>query len=402
MLHIVRGPVLRGRLHKLPDVRAFLLSGSEYSSDSSSPPGDRDDKPKKLQTTAQKKASTAEEESKKSSAALNRLNELLSMMNTESELKLVKKVDLPRPKGKKVKERKAAAEESDSDSDTEERPRDLAQATRNVANSLGGDPKKTESELLSKLLGSAGAGEGGDSLTNIITGMAVDRDAREKASDPTRSTLVKKAIDSKRSKQQQRAVDDAGMKQRSDLSSKDRSDRKRIAKQQKQQQLLQSSPGGPGSVKLFDGEPLGIFTDLASLKDISDKLPTWQKLQERELKLSVTHPPANYFQKMALWTEQGKLWKFPIDNEQGRDEEQRVPFTEHVFLEEHLEPWCPKRGPIRHFMELVCVGLSKNHYITAQEKRDHIAWYRDYFEQKKDLLKEVIVQEAEKAKEIEK
>ncbi|XP_035784894.1 28S ribosomal protein S31, mitochondrial-like isoform X2 [Anopheles albimanus] len=398
MLHIVRGPVLR-RLYKLPDVRAFLLSSSEFSSDSSSPPGDGNDKAQKSQTAARKKASTVEEDSKKSSAALNRLNELLSMMNTESELKLVKKVDLPRPKGKKAKERKAVEEESDSDSDAEERPRDLAQATRNVANSLGGDPKKTESELLSKLLGSSAANEGGDSIANIITGMAVDRNAREKARDPTRSTLVKKSIDSKRSKQQQRAADDA---QRSDVASKDRLDRKRANQKLKQQQQLQSSPGGPGSVKLFDGEALGIFTDLASLKDVPDKLATWQKLQERELKLSVTHPPANYFQKMALWTEQGKLWKFPIDNEQGRDEEQRVPFTEHVFLEEHLEPWCPKRGPIRHFMELVCVGLSKNHYITAQEKRDHIAWYRDYFEQKKDLLKEVIVQEAEKAKEIEK
>ncbi|XP_050091281.1 28S ribosomal protein S31, mitochondrial isoform X2 [Anopheles aquasalis] len=400
MLHIVRGPVLR-RLHKLPDVRAFLLSSSEFSSDSSAPPpGDGDDKPQKSQAAAaRKKASTVEEESKKSSVALNRLNELLSMMNTESELKLVKKVDLPRPKGKKAKERKAAEEESDSDSDAEERPRDLAQATRNVANSLGGDAKKTESELLSKLLGSSAAGEGGDSLANIITGMAVDRDAQGKARDPTRSTLVKKSIDSKRSKQQQRAADDT---QRSDFASKDRSDRKRANQKQKQLQQLQSTPGGPGSVKLFDGEPLGIFTDLASLKDVPDKLPTWQKLQERELKLSVTHPPANYFQKMALWTEQGKLWKFPIDNEQGRDEEQKVPFTEHVFLEEHLESWCPKRGPIRHFMELVCVGLSKNHYITAQEKRDHIDWYRDYFEQKKELLQEVIVQEADKAKEIEK
>lgn len=44
---------------------------------------------------------------------------------------------------------------------------------------------------------------------------------------------------------------------------------------------------------------------------------TWQTLHERELRLAVTHPPTNYFQEMILWTEQGKLWKFPIDNEQG-------------------------------------------------------------------------------------
>ena len=56
-------------------------------------------------------------------------------------------------------------------------------------------------------------------------------------------------------------------------------------------------------------------------------------------------------------------------------------FHAHVFLEHHLEPWCPKKGPIRHFMELVCVGLSKNPYISAQKKLDHINWYKDYFEQ---------------------
>ena len=34
------------------------------------------------------------------------------------------------------------------------------------------------------------------------------------------------------------------------------------------------------------------------------------------------------------------------------------PFYNHVFLEHHLEPWCPRSGPIRQFMETVCLGLS--------------------------------------------
>ncbi|KAL9692295.1 hypothetical protein quinque_016493 [Culex quinquefasciatus] len=122
------------------------------------------------------------------------------------------------------------------------------------------------------------------------------------------------------------------------------------------------------NVKLFDGEPLGIFTDPSLLRESPDVLKTWNALHERELRLAVTHPPANHFQKMALWTEQGKLWRFPINNEQGFDEESKVSFTEHIFLEDHLEP-------------------------CAQEKREHILWFRDYFEQKKDLLKQVIVQE---------
>lgn len=89
---------------------------------------------------------------------------------------------------------------------------------------------------------------------------------------------------------------------------------------------------------------------------------------------------------MIQWTEQGKLWRFPIDNEQDWHLEKDVDFSEHVLLEMFIEDWCPPSGPVRHFMELICVGLSKNHWLTAQEKRDHIDWYRGYFEEKKDLL----------------
>lgn len=77
---------------------------------------------------------------------------------------------------------------------------------------------------------------------------------------------------------------------------------------------------------------------------------------------------------MALWTEQGNLCNFPIDNEQGLSEEAATDFSEHILLEQHLEHWCPKKGPIRHYMELVCVGLAKNPYISATEKKDHILW----------------------------
>lgn len=69
--------------------------------------------------------------------------------------------------------------------------------------------------------------------------------------------------------------------------------------------------------------------------------------------------------------------------------EENVYFTEHVFLEKHLESWCPSKGPVRHFMELVCVGLSKNSYMTVEAKREHLEWYKSYFEEKKALLKEI-------------
>lgn len=152
---------------------------------------------------------------------------------------------------------------------------------------------------------------------------------------------------------------------------------------------------------MFGEKPLGIFVNLNDLKDTPDVLATWQRLQERELKLSIIHPPANYFQKMILWTEQGKLWQFPIDNEQGLDDEAKNYFTEHIFLDKHIESWCPRKGPIRHFMELVCVGLSKNPYYSVQQKIDHIEWFRQYFDEKKDILEKNIVQQGSPIKSVE-
>lgn len=85
------------------------------------------------------------------------------------------------------------------------------------------------------------------------------------------------------------------------------------------------------------------------------------------------------------------------------EEEQNVYFAEHVFLEKYLESWCPTKGPIRHFMELVCVGLSKNPYVSVQDKKEHIEWFQEYFNDKKQLLREIGALPAEeiaKAKQI--
>jgi hypothetical protein len=35
-------------------------------------------------------------------------------------------------------------------------------------------------------------------------------------------------------------------------------------------------------------------------------------------------------------------------------------------------------------MEMVVTGLSKNPHYTAQEKRDNVEWYREYFAQFSD------------------
>lgn len=75
----------------------------------------------------------------------------------------------------------------------------------------------------------------------------------------------------------------------------------------------------------------------------------------------------------------------------GLEEEASVSFHEHIFLERHLEEGFPRQGPVRHFMELVVVGLSRNPYLTVQQKKENISWFRDYFQQKEDVLKEAEV-----------
>lgn len=63
-------------------------------------------------------------------------------------------------------------------------------------------------------------------------------------------------------------------------------------------------------------------------------------------------------------------------------------FHDHIFLEKHLADF-PKEGPIRHFMELVICGLSKNPYLSVREKEEHIEWFQQYFKAKEELLQEI-------------
>ncbi|KAF6029598.1 mRpS31 [Bugula neritina] len=82
--------------------------------------------------------------------------------------------------------------------------------------------------------------------------------------------------------------------------------------------------------KLSDGdllagvEPLHIFNPQKWTEaNLGDPIPmpdTWKKQFETQLEESKFFPH-NAFEEMIQWTEEGKLWKFPIDNEQGMDEE---------------------------------------------------------------------------------
>ncbi|XP_026566240.1 28S ribosomal protein S31, mitochondrial [Pseudonaja textilis] len=150
---------------------------------------------------------------------------------------------------------------------------------------------------------------------------------------------------------------------------------------------------------LYSGERLQIFTPKSEGAHETDTvaIPTiWDLEFAKTIASNVS--PQNGFEEMIQWTKEGKLWEFPINNEVGLEDD--AEFYEHIFLDKHLADF-PKEGPIRHFMELVACGLSKNPYLTVKQKVEHIQWFRDYFKEKEQLLKEIEAHEKEALVQIE-
>jgi len=258
---------------------------------------------------------------------------------------------------------------------------DVVTATKGVARMAKTENKKrkTESDLLKKLMSVSQeakdakkdnevAGESDASpsvsMSSLIGDMKIEKSKPlKKSSDPEASFDTKRPrsgepFDKKELTMEQMAF----LQKRAKM---------RRTESVKTQQL--------GSVDLFSGTPLGIFTEPLEESSDKDLLKTWRACEQRELKILSTPSPRNRLEEMVLLTKQGKLWHFPVDNEQGLDYSDD-PFYEHVFLEHHLDPWCPKMGPVRHFMEVVCLGLSKNPYVSSVKKQETILWFKEYFE----------------------
>ncbi|XP_062981341.1 small ribosomal subunit protein mS31 isoform X2 [Elgaria multicarinata webbii] len=158
---------------------------------------------------------------------------------------------------------------------------------------------------------------------------------------------------------------------------------------------LQREKGRMERKELFTGKRLNIFTSTSKTEEALETVTTptlWDVELAKEITAVRDQAPQNGFEEMIQWTKEGKLWEFPINNEAGLEED--AEFHEHIFLDKYLADF-PKEGPIRHFMELVTCGLSKNPYLSVKEKVQHIEWFRDYFKEKEELLKEIEAHEKE-------
>ncbi|NWW07671.1 RT31 protein, partial [Oreocharis arfaki] len=237
---------------------------------------------------------------------------------------------------------------------------ELVKAASAVASSLPRNKKQTESELLAQLRRHEETTDkqkkgGTINIRNVISEMTVKRQTPAQ-----RSARMSGRISLR--------LDEDGQRIRPERSSAQSID----------------------SRSLKVGKRLNIFTKASTepehaLKTVSS--PTiWDLEFAKEVAAVTAQPPRNGFEEMIQWTKEGILWEFPIDNEVGMEDD--AEFHEHIFLEKHLEGF-PKEGPIRHFMELVICGLSKNPYLSVKQKVEHIEWFQKYFEEKKELLQEI-------------
>ncbi|KAM5277848.1 small ribosomal subunit protein mS31 [Hipposideros larvatus] len=140
---------------------------------------------------------------------------------------------------------------------------------------------------------------------------------------------------------------------------------------------------------IFKGKRLNIFDPKAVTEEApeTEAAPSlWDVEFAKQLAAMNEQHFQNGFEEMIQWTKEGILWEFPINNEAGFDDDGSE-FHEHVFLDKYLEDF-PKQGPVRHFMELVTCGLSKNPYLSVKQKVEHIEWFRNYFNEKQDILKQ--------------
>ncbi|XP_037798772.1 28S ribosomal protein S31, mitochondrial-like [Penaeus monodon] len=343
--------------------RCGLLSRGQLRPLCSVPPDD--DKAPEKQELPETKADD------KKAAAKKKLNDLLASLATTDRIPVERtsslKLSQPKPR-QKTKPPKANDEAPQPPEEQVVEP-ELAAATKEVAKSLGGDVEATESELLSTL-----------------RSHALDTSASEKPS----TNLSELFVGLKVERSQSKPVFERPRRKRYD-----RNDQQRMQQgTQRPDEFVQPTrlvSREYVQTDIFGGEPLNIFSseEIIEKEIVESACPMWDATHAREIQQTVVQPPSNAFVEMIQWTRQGKLWTFPIDNEIGLEEEMKIGFQEHVFLEHHLEGWCPRRGPIRHFMELVCTGLSKNPYLTVERKKAHIMWYKNYFEEKHDLLKEI-------------
>ncbi|XP_038048116.1 28S ribosomal protein S31, mitochondrial-like [Patiria miniata] len=355
-----------------------------------------------LSTSARRYDSTEEKEddapAERPSAAKNLLSTLTGLKverNVSSQVGSSARLRSAAADFRDLLGQKKAADEGGSDAGAKtKKPEDVQKMvveTAKVVAQIFPEKEVVESDLLKQLRKhdeATAAGKQGDveAVSSILSGIKVEKQtAIQRERDRTRS-LDERALAGAFGS----GFEMTGETQLEDQTSRGQKQRETIRRQHKK--------------TLFDRSRLNIFTppkddtqDAQVLAEGESPVPSlWDKEGDKQLK-QLTYSTINSgFDEMMKWTEEGKTWHYPIDNEQGLEEEQQVPFHEHIFFDHLLEDLPPVEA-IQTFMELVCLGLSQNPYLTVQQKHDHIHWFKTYFKERENVIREAV--EADRADE---
>ena len=251
-----------------------------------------------------KDESKAPENDEKKEKAKSKLSSILQDLQVSGALDLESEVDskLARPKFSKPLKRDKEGKFKSPLPSTKDINIDMVEATRDVAKKFK-EPVKAESELLKRLKQvsretdqAKGENEvSGENLDSLFGDMKIDRPVTARFKKPAEN--LKNASERQQLSMEQMAF---------------------LQKRAKLRRADQASKQVETSVDLESGVTLGIFTGPVTASSDSEMLRTWRRCQERELGILSTPPPRNALEEMILQTKQGKLWQFPVNNEQGK------------------------------------------------------------------------------------
>ncbi|KAI0988578.1 hypothetical protein GJ496_011414 [Pomphorhynchus laevis] len=141
---------------------------------------------------------------------------------------------------------------------------------------------------------------------------------------------------------------------------------------------------------LKSGQPLNIFNNDKSPGEKYEQLAFWKAFDEYKIDILNKTKPNNSWEELIELTNEGKIWHFPINNEQGVDNDKLDSFDEHLLFNENEliqnDPWISKNSVVKELLELLILGLSRNHYMTVSEKQNHFNWFIDYLKSKRETF----------------
>jgi len=221
---------------------------------------------------------------KKNQAAIDKLNELLKSMkkgnNTEIIAKTSKHIELAKPR-QLAKKAEQEQQKIDELKQNQQLGKKLADAATSVAQLIGGNTEKTESELLNLLRiynnepndSSEKKPKSSVQLSELLSGMKIDRSKPNDVSSTTYGDVNKA----------DRVKELLGKNYRIDINQKVKKYRKPM--------------DNYVPINLFSSKPLDVFKNFEENKSYPE-LPTYDRLHKKSLQMAVTYPPKNIYEQM--------------------------------------------------------------------------------------------------------